>query len=51
MRAFSPVFDNDVYDAISLSACVSARDLIGGPAPRRVRAAVSAGKKWLHDFA
>ena len=51
MRSFSPVFDSDVYDAISLSACVSARDLIGGPAPRRVRAAVAAGKKWLHDFA
>ena len=51
MRAFSPAFDDDVYAAISLSACVSARDLIGGPAPRRVRAAVAAGKKWLHDFA
>ncbi len=50
MRVFSPVFDQDVYAAISLSACVSARDLTGGPAPRQVRAAVARGREWLAAF-
>ena len=47
LRAFSPAFDQDVYEAISLSSCVAARNLIGGPAPERVMAAVKAGKAWL----
>ena len=48
MRAFSPAFDQDVYEAISLQACVAARKLTGGPAPERVRAAVKAGRDWLN---
>ncbi len=47
LRVFSPAFDQDVYEAISLSSCVAARNLIGGPAPERVLAAVRAGKEWL----
>ena len=35
-RQFSPVFDEDVYQAIDLLTCVSQRDIPGGPAPRRV---------------
>ena len=47
MRAFSPAFDEDVYAAISLQACVAARNLIGGPAPERVLAAIENGNDWL----
>ncbi len=50
LRAFSPAFDADVYAAISLSACVSARNLIGGPAPERVTAAIQQGRAWLKAF-
>ena len=50
LKAFSPAFDSDVYEAISLSACVNARGLIGGPAPERVLAAVEAGKEWLEGM-
>jgi argininosuccinate lyase len=49
LRAFSPAFDQDVYEAISLSSCVAARNLIGGPAPERVMAAVEAGKAWIES--
>ena len=47
MRAFSPAFEEDVYAAISLQACVAARNLIGGPAPERVLAAIENGNDWL----
>lgn len=35
-RAFSPVFDDDVYAAIDLLNCVSQRVILGGPAPETV---------------
>ena len=36
-KEFSPVFEDDVYDAISLKTCVEGRKLIGGPAPDTVK--------------
>ena len=47
LRAASPAFDADVYDAISLGACVKRRSLPGGPAPDTVRLSVERGEKWL----
>ena len=47
LKQLSDAFEEDVYEAISLSTCVSARNLIGGPAPERVLAAVEMGEKWL----
>ncbi len=49
LRAFSPAFDGDVYQDISLQSCVAARSLTGGPAPERVLAAVNAGRQWLKE--
>ena len=46
-RTFSPVFDSDVYPAIDLLACVSLRDIPGGPAPRRVRETIDATRAQL----
>ena len=36
-RAFSPVFDGDVYAAIDLLTCVRQRSIPGGPAPETVK--------------
>ncbi len=47
LKTLSAAFDTDVYEAISLSTCVSARNLIGGPAKDRVLAAVEMGKSFL----
>ncbi len=47
LRSFSPAFEKDVYQAISLHSCVAARKLTGGPVPERVLAAVQAGRAWL----
>ena len=37
LKEFSPAFEEDVYDAISLKTCVEGRSLIGGPAPDTVK--------------
>ncbi len=43
LKEFSPAFEADVYEAISLKTCVEGRSLIGGPAPDTV-------KKYLDDL-
>ena len=47
LRAFHPAFDADVYDAMSLKACVERRALPGGPAPSAVTAAIAQAKQAL----
>lgn len=37
LKEFSPAFEDDVFDAISLKTCVEGRSLIGGPAPETVK--------------
>ena len=37
LKEFSPAFEEDVYDAISLKTCVEGRCLTGGPAPETVK--------------
>ncbi|MDR3120168.1 MAG: argininosuccinate lyase [Clostridiales bacterium] len=41
LREFSGVVGEDVYDAISLEACLAARNGVGGPAKEAVEAAIS----------
>ena len=50
LRAKSPLFGQDVFQAISLSACVSRRNLRGGPAPDAVEASIAAAQRWLSEF-
>ena len=50
LARFSPVFSDDVYEALSPEACVAARDIPGGPAPRQVLAAIEAGKALLRSI-
>jgi len=44
-RAISPVFNEEIYAAISLETCVGARTVLGGPAPELVREAIAAHRK------
>ncbi len=48
MREASPVFQEDVYEAISLTACVQRRNLRGGPAPEAVADSIRRGEAWLN---
>ncbi|MBR6027481.1 MAG: argininosuccinate lyase [Clostridia bacterium] len=49
MQAVCPIFASDVYEAISLETCVSARDIPGGPAPQRVLDAIGAVRNVLQE--
>lgn len=44
--SFSPLIQEDVYEAISLLTCVNNRTLIGGPAPDTVLAALNEAKQF-----
>ncbi|MDO4582016.1 MAG: argininosuccinate lyase [Bacillota bacterium] len=46
-RRFSPLIGDDVFAAIDLAQCLSARDSAGGPAPRAVEAALEELRRWL----
>ncbi len=43
----SPLFEEDVYQALSLSACVEGRKVTGGPAPQAVLAQIKLAKAVL----
>ncbi len=47
MREACPAFDEDVFGAISLAACVERRSLRGGPAPEAVLGSIRRGEAWL----
>ena len=51
LRAAHPAFDEDVYQAISLEACVERRSLQGGPAPQAVSASIERLDRWLDAHA
>lgn len=48
-RSLSPVFEPDVYDAISLDACVAARGVAGGPSKESVKAQISYIREFLEE--
>ena len=51
LKQYSPLFDEDVYDAISLHTCVDMRGVKGGPSPDAVQAALDEGRSWLDAHA
>ena len=46
-KEFSEIFDNDIYEAISLETCVNMRKIPGGPAKETVKAVIENYKKSL----
>jgi argininosuccinate lyase len=49
-REFSPIIDNDIYDAISMDTCVNDRKVIGGPAKEVVEKAIKKAETFLEDI-
>ena len=49
LKQISPVFEEDVYDAISLKTCVEKRLTTGAPGPETMRKVIAAGKEYLGD--
>ena len=49
LKAAHPAFEEDVYEAISLEACVERRSLRGGPAPCAVKDSIARAKAWRKE--
>ncbi len=49
-KKFSPVFEEDVFDAISLKTCVEERNLPGGPAEEAVLSSIQRCEAFIKDF-
>ncbi len=47
LKAVSPVFEADVYEAISLKACVEKRLTLGAPGPETMRKVIEVCKDYL----
>ena len=48
-KAACETFDEDVYESISLEACLKGRNVEGGPAPLAVKAQIEQLKLWLKE--
>ncbi len=47
LQEFSPAFEEDVFQAVSLETCVDGRALPGGPAPQAVLNHIAQSEEWI----
>ncbi len=50
-KEISPVFEEDIYEAISLSTCVEKRNTIGAPGPAAMQKVLDANEAYLSSLA
>ena len=48
-RSISPVFEEDIYDAISMKNCVERRNTIGAPGADAMKAVLAENQKYLKE--
>ncbi len=48
-QAISPVFQEDIYEAISMETCVNKRKTIGAPGPDAMKAVIDVYEKYLEN--
>lgn len=46
-KAISPVFEEDIYDAISMETCVDKRNTIGAPGPKAMQQVIAIYEEYL----
>ena len=49
-RQISPVFEEDIYDAISMETCVNKRVTIGAPGKAAMQDVIGKYKKYLEGY-
>lgn len=49
LKEFSPVIEEDIYEAIAVETCVKRRDVFGGTGNERVKQALEETKKIIED--
>ena len=50
LKEFSPAFDEDLYEAISLKTCVEKRLTLGAPGSDMMKKVIAQEKQWLSDW-
>ena len=48
-KAVSPVFEEDIYDAISMKTCVEKRMTLGAPGPEAMDQVIAMNRKYLEE--
>ena len=48
-KAISPVFEEDIYDAISIRTCVEKRNTIGAPGKKAMEEVIERDRKYLQE--
>lgn len=48
-KSVSPVFENDIYDAISLKTCVEKRLTLGAPGPEMMKKVIEICDEYMND--
>ena len=51
LKGFSDLFENDIYDAISLKTCVEKRLTVGAPGPAVMEKVIAVNKEFIAGFA
>ena len=49
LKEFSPIFEEDVYEAINLLTCVEERKVLGGPSSQSVKIQLDALEKFIEE--
>ncbi len=49
-KAISPVFEADIYEAISLTECVNKRNTIGAPGPQAIKQVIDINEAFLNSL-
>jgi len=47
-KAICPIFDDDIYDAISLTTCVNKRNTIGAPGKKAMAKVIELNEEYLN---
>ncbi len=48
-KAISPVFEEDIYDAVSMKNCVERRNTIGAPGEEAMKAVIEENRRYLRE--
>lgn len=49
LKSVSPVFEEDLYEAVSMDTCVNKRLTLGAPGKRVMEQVLAANRKWLSE--
>ncbi|HJB19508.1 MAG TPA: argininosuccinate lyase [Candidatus Bariatricus faecipullorum] len=48
-KAISPVFEEDIYDAVSMETCVQKRNTVGAPGPEAMKQVIQKCREYLEE--